>query len=168
MTRDKLGEGSLCADRLAHANIHPETGLATDYLNHFNEVVMLIDMLPMMPECIGDVLDWRPRSYIEHFEASHFKEKALAIAAYAAVEPARRAALENTAAMADLALGSIQRLIENADDDLDETLERVAHLADIQVKPLLEHASGLINGGPVAHPEASDHTMQTTIDALFP
>ena len=33
-----LGEGALSAEALAAANVHPESGLATDYLNHFNEV----------------------------------------------------------------------------------------------------------------------------------
>ena len=34
---------------LSDANIHPETGLATDYLNRFNEAVMLLDMLGELP-----------------------------------------------------------------------------------------------------------------------
>ena len=33
------------APRLADANINPVTGLATDYLNHFNEAIMLLEML---------------------------------------------------------------------------------------------------------------------------
>jgi len=31
--------------RLADANINPTTGFAIDYLNHFSEAVMLLDML---------------------------------------------------------------------------------------------------------------------------
>ena len=30
--------------------VHPVTGLATDYLNHYNEIVMLLDLVPSMPE----------------------------------------------------------------------------------------------------------------------
>ena len=37
--------------RLAAANINPRTGLASDYLNHFNEAVMLLDLLQQAPEC---------------------------------------------------------------------------------------------------------------------
>ena len=53
--------------QLRAANINPRTGLATDYLNHFNEAVMLLEMIPDMPECAEDFLTWRPLSYAEHF-----------------------------------------------------------------------------------------------------
>ena len=42
---------------LRAANINPRTGLATDYLNHFNEAIMLLEMIPDMPECAEDFLD---------------------------------------------------------------------------------------------------------------
>ena len=61
------------AARLAEANINPATGLATDYLNHFNEAIMLLEMLSSCPDCRDDILAWRPMSYREHFEASGFK-----------------------------------------------------------------------------------------------
>ncbi len=64
------------------ANINPRTGLATDYLNHFNEAVMLLEMVPDMPECAEDFLSWSPLSYAEHFWASNFKARDLAIEAY--------------------------------------------------------------------------------------
>ncbi len=37
-------------DLLKAANINPVTGLATDYLNHFNEIAMMIATLADMPE----------------------------------------------------------------------------------------------------------------------
>jgi hypothetical protein len=37
--------------QLVGANINPTTWLATDYLNHFNEAIMLLEMLPCAPEC---------------------------------------------------------------------------------------------------------------------
>ena len=49
--------------RLTDANINPATGLATDYLNHFNEAIMLLEMLSSCPECRADFLGWRPTSY---------------------------------------------------------------------------------------------------------
>lgn len=153
--------------RLAAANIHPETLLATDYLNHFNEVVMLIDMLPEMPDCAPDVVDWQPRSYLDHFRASRFKERDLAIAAYAAVDPARRQAFETTVGAIDRALGAVQRLIVDA--PLDRLpLESIADLMDIEVRPLLAHAMGLINGAPAATPVTeSGGEAQSAVDALF-
>src|SRR3954468_10740366 len=70
--------------RLSAANINPKTGLASDYLNHFNEAIMLLDLLPQTPECIVELIGWEPLSYEEHFAASHFKEKDLAVTAYRA------------------------------------------------------------------------------------
>ena len=67
-------------------NISEATLLASDYLNHFNEAIMLLDLLPTTPECIVELIGWEPLSYEEHFAASHFKEKDLAIAAYQAAE----------------------------------------------------------------------------------
>src|ERR1700691_1626323 len=70
------------AAQLLAANINPRTGLATDYLNHFNEAIMLLEMIPDMPECSEDFLEWQPLSYREHFTASNFKARDLAIEAY--------------------------------------------------------------------------------------
>jgi len=80
--------------RLADANINPATGLATDYLNHFNEAIMLLEMLSACPECLEDFLGWRPKSYREHFTASGFKARDLAIAAYDAADPNLRHCLD--------------------------------------------------------------------------
>src|SRR5580693_6494395 len=66
------------AAQLRAANINPRTGLATDYLNHFNEAIMLLEMIPDMPECSEDFLGWQPLSYSEHFTASNFKARDLA------------------------------------------------------------------------------------------
>src|SRR3982751_6697099 len=70
------------AAELRAANINPRTGLATDYLNHFNEAIMLLEMIPDMPECAEDFLTWSPLTYAEHFWASNFKARDLAIEAY--------------------------------------------------------------------------------------
>src|SRR5471030_1580929 len=83
-------ESGEAAPRLADANINPVTGLATDYLNHFNEAVMLLEMLSGCPECLDDFLGWRPMSYREHFVASRFKGRDKAIAAYDAADPSLR------------------------------------------------------------------------------
>jgi len=87
------------AVRLATANINPATGLASDYLNHFNEAIMLLEMLPSCPDCRDDFLGWRPMSYREHFEASGFKGRALAIATYDAADPNLRGRLDALAAI---------------------------------------------------------------------
>src|SRR5713226_2735564 len=57
--------------RLAGTTIDEATLLSTDYFNTFNEVVMLLGMLPEMPEMIGDIDAWQFRTYEQHFAESH-------------------------------------------------------------------------------------------------
>src|SRR5258708_15067606 len=90
--------GAAWAAELQAANINPRTGLATDYLNHFNEAIMLLEMIPDMPECADDFLSWHPLSYAEHFTASHFKARDLAIEAYQSADANVRAEVDNITA----------------------------------------------------------------------
>jgi len=139
------------ADRLRAANINPRTGLATDYLNHFNEAVMLLEMVPDMPECAEDFLGWQPLSYCEHFTASNFRARDLAIEAYGSADPAIRAEFDNiTTAMTSIltAVGSAMR-----DAKQDKTRSTLAEQATGWVKPLVALAGGIINGGAEADVE---------------
>src|ERR1700750_589064 len=90
-------EAAAWAERLRVANINPATGLATDFLNHFNEAVMLLEMAANAPECADDFLAWTPRTYREHFAASRFKDRQVAIAAYEAADPAVRHCIDTLA-----------------------------------------------------------------------
>lgn len=130
--------------RLADANINPLTGLATDYLNHFNEAIMLLELLPSCPDCRDDILAWRPMSYCEHFAASAFSGRDLAIAAYEAADPTLRARLEALA-------GSMNTVLEEARTALRMDLAAtatgdVAGHAAARLRPLAARAAALING----------------------
>jgi hypothetical protein len=136
---------------LRAANINPRTGLATDYLNHFNEAVMLLEMVPDMPECAEDFLAWHPLSYAEHFTASHFKARDLAIEAYASADPTTRAEFDNlTSAMTSI-LSAVSSAMREASQD--KTRAILARQATGWVKPLVALAGGIINGGAEADVE---------------
>jgi len=166
-TRDGvvLGEGALGAEALAAANINPSTGLATDYLNHFNEVVMLMEMLPDMPDCAEDVLDWQPLDYCGHFRQSAFKDKDLAILAYAASPRPVRAHLETLILQIDGAVIDAQDRLRG--DTGGEACQAVATLATEEIKPLIAAASGTIHGREEGEDDFADETAQADIDALF-
>src|SRR5882672_10693437 len=83
------------AAQLRAANINPRTGLATDYLNHFNEAIMLLEMIPDLPDCAEDFLSWTPLSYAEHFTASNFGARDLAIEAYESTDARIRVEFDN-------------------------------------------------------------------------
>ena len=64
-------------------NINESTLLASDYLNHFHELVMLLEAVATDPNGFaGDLMDWCPLIYEQHFSGSGFRDKTLAIAAY--------------------------------------------------------------------------------------
>src|SRR3954463_14519778 len=110
-SRKDAGKAARAAE-LRAANINPRTGLATDYLNHFNEAIMLLEMIPDMPDCAEDFLTWQPLSYREHFAASTFAARELAIAAYDAADPAIRGEFDSlTGAMTSIltAVGTAMR-----------------------------------------------------------
>lgn len=160
------GSPALDPARLAAANINPKTGLASDYLNHFNEAIMLLDLLPQTPECIVELIGWEPLSYREHFAASHFKEKELAIAAYMMAEPAVRTQLDELADTMNALLVATC-----------ETFQRRASLASAnalaaetaaRLKPLVARAGAVINGYDVkTTEEMTTGEQQATVDALF-
>jgi hypothetical protein len=136
---------------LRAANINPRTGLATDYLNHFNEAVMLLEMIPDMPECADDFLEWRPLSYAEHFRASNFRARDLAISAYNSADEHIRVEFDNiTSAMTSIltAVGNAMREVKQ-----DKIRAALAEQATGWVKPLVALAGGIINGGADADVE---------------
>lgn len=139
------------AAELKAANINPRTGLATDYLNHFNEAIMLLEMIPDIPECADDFLGWQPLSYAEHFTASNFKARDLAISAYQSADPHIRAEFDNiTHSMTSIltAVGSAMREVTQ-----DKTRATLAEQATEWVKPLVALAGGIINGAAEADVE---------------
>jgi hypothetical protein len=133
---------------LRAANINPGTGLATDYLNHFNEAIMLLEMIPDMPECAEEFLAWHPLSYREHFMASHFKTRELAIEAYETAEPAIRTEFDNITTTMTSILSAVSSAMREVSQD--KTRAILAEQATGWVKPLVALAGGIINGGAEA------------------
>src|SRR6201991_3503741 len=135
-TRAQTGpEAAAWAERLRVANINPRTGLATDYLNHFNEAVMLLEMIPDIPECAEDFLAWTPLSYAEHFTATNFKARDLVIEAYEQADPEIRGCFDHlTKTMTEILL-AVGAAMQEATQD--KTRAKLAEQAAGWVKPLV-------------------------------
>lgn len=84
--------------RLDGTNIDPNSFLATDYLNHFNEAFMLLGMAADMPDMLDELADWQPQDYEAHFNQTGFPHKALAIKAYRLAPQRIRARFDATTA----------------------------------------------------------------------
>ena len=158
----QAGDEANDAPRMADANINPVTGLATDYLNHFNEAIMLLDMLSSCPECRDDFLSWRPMSYREHFVASRFKGRDLAIAAYDAADPNLRGCLDTLAGTMSAVLEAT-RAAMNAEMPAD-VAGALANRTAASLKPLVARAGALINGDTQA---ALPNLPQSVVDGLM-
>jgi len=148
--------------------VNPVTGLGTDYLNHFNEAIMVLEMLPQMPECIAELTAWRPLTYAEHFSLSHFHDRKVAIAAYKAADPTARARLEELAETMNEILIATREALRGA---LDEPVAAaIAGYAAAQLKPLVARAGAVINGTDAGHASGmgcGPGEVQATIDALL-
>ena len=154
---------------LADANINPATRLATDYLNHFNNVVMLLDLISSMPECAEEVLGWQPLDYPSYFAQSHFRHRDLAILAYRAVDPILRGRFDGIVEELNTAMLMAQAMLAGEDPLDPETDFYLRELVERQLKPLIAETGGLINGTinvvPANH--AMPDTAQESIDELF-
>jgi hypothetical protein len=146
-------------DVLAEANIMPATGLATDYLNVFNEAVMLFGLLSDMPDMIEELRNWEPLTYEQHFARSGFQAKDLAILAYQNADPSIKgpfdALSQETCALLQDAIGQAEQLIQQGaplDDFIAETT--MALQASIMM------LDGMVHGGAAGG-------AQDDIDALF-
>jgi len=151
--------------RLTAANINPTTLLATDYLNHFNEASMMLEMLPEIPDCITDLVQWRPLTYAEHFAESNFKDRELAIAAHELADPDARRRLDELADEMNAILAS------TIDAVLDSTPLHAATVIEStsqRLRLLVAQAAAVINGsGLTVVTDADADAPQAAVDALF-
>jgi hypothetical protein len=146
------------------ANINPVTGLATDYLNHFNEAIMLLEMLSSAPDCLDDFLAWQPASYRDHFATSHFKRRDMAIAAYDAADPDRRSSLDAIAGTMTAMLEATRAVLRS--DMPPEAGGLIAGAAAAWLKPLIARAGAVINGETDAKASAPA-APQAMVDRLM-
>lgn len=149
-------------EKVLGANISAQTLLATDYLNHFNEIVMLLDMVPDMPDILEEAKCWQPKSYQDHFRDSTFSDKELAVEAYNHVPTKFRRPFEET-------IGQMNRLVELSIERAEtaaaagagaDELRECTVSASRALQLLMDYASAIIHG--------SDRTMdQAEIDGLL-
>ncbi|MBZ0216598.1 MAG: hypothetical protein K8F25_08600 [Fimbriimonadaceae bacterium] len=152
---------------LKGTNINADTLLATDFLNHFNEIAMLIEMLPTMPEAIDDITAWQTWTYEEHFRKSGLRDADLAISAYHHAPEVVRITFDDTIERMNhtvIQAGiEAKELLETGHDLM--IAEGVNAIA-LEIRSLVDETSALINGGSIRRDNVGD-AAQTAVDALF-
>ena len=158
---DSATDGDRILQRIAGTNINAETMLATDYLNHFNEVVMLLEMMPEMPDCFDELKAWRPKSYKEHFQGSVFSDRELAIEAYDYAPVKHRAPFETIIGCLDNdLLDAIAEVGAAIDGGVEGRIGEVVGMVLPSIQSHLDMASAIINGVVV-------NTDQSEIDKIL-
>ncbi len=142
-------------------NINEQTLLATDYLNHFNEIAMLLEMVPDMPDILDDAKAWTPKSYQDHTRESTFTDRDLAVEAYDHTPQRFRQPFETTIEQINrLVAASIERLTLELGKGHTEQVRAAASVSVQLLYRLIDHASAIIHG--------SEKTMdQAEIDQLL-
>ncbi len=149
------------SERIVGLNINPITYLATDYLNHFGEVIMMLDLIPDMPDIFEEVRDWEFKTYKQHFDDSGFAHSEVYSLAYDAAPRDYREPFDTTIdtlkEMITDALGQIGGIIEGGDS---ERLKVLISGLSLELQSLNSLAGAIVNG---------DHKVnkQDAIDALF-
>ena len=149
-------------------NINEHTLLASDYLNQFRELEMLLEALAADPgNFAADLQRWQPLNYEEHFARSEFRDKDLAVAAY-------RRAPENVRERFDSAVARLQsealRLVASVGNALDKKsdLKLVCDGAVSRLRILIDNANAIANGYVTDEVGRKGNALnQITIDTLF-
>jgi hypothetical protein len=150
----------LTPGQLAEGNINAVTGLATDYLNHFNEAIMVLELIPSMPACIEDLMDWNVTTYREHFLATHQKHRDVVLA-----DPQAREQLEQVVENMNAILTATRDALRL---DLTTTVAAaLARDAASMLKPLVARAGAVINGLKVDGDLPLTGVPQAAVDALM-
>jgi hypothetical protein len=161
ISEEEIADFLAYQEKVRDTNINEQTLLATDYLNHFNEIVMTLEMVPDMPELLEEAREWQPRSYQEHLLASTFSDRELAAEAYNHVPRKFRDPFEQTISQIDhLIATTIDRLESDlTQGDMNLVRENATALSRV-IQRLMDVAGGIING--------SAKTMeQSEIDILI-
>ena len=128
-------------------NINEQSLLATDYLNHLNEPIMLLEMLGDVPELLDELAAWKPKTYVEHFADSSFTDKALAIEAYEISPEIYRKPFDETVASANRCIAAaIEALTRLHGTGRDDEIRVIAGEVSRMLLSLVDKASSIIHG----------------------
>lgn len=140
-------------------NINRNRLLATDYLNHCNEVVMLIGLVADMPECMEEARGWTPKTYQAHFMDSGLSYKEQAVTAYENSPEAYRDPFDKIVIRLNVLVNESLDAIEAAEKSgKHKAAADIAMRASRDMQRLIDAASALMNGSlsTLGHDDVDD------------
>jgi hypothetical protein len=154
----------------AAALVNPASGIASDYLNHFNEIFLIIENLPiLLPEMIDDIIKWKPVGYREYFENSPLPGSAETLRIYDGLDKNFRADFDSMIELLDeIVLTSIEVIFAHRmpdgsiePDAIEEVCQR--HSADLRLA--LDRTADLVNHGYAPPFERPQHMADRLLAA---
>jgi hypothetical protein len=141
-------------------------GLSNDFLNHYSEVLMLIEMAADDPTIGADLSEWSPVSYRSYFDASELRRASAALLAYDALPEDRRVAFEKLVArmdtLATMAIFALQPPYEP------ETASVIVEATAPTLRGLIAQAGAFLNsGGQELAPGGEAEEAQIVIDRIL-
>lgn len=132
---------------VAKTKINDNIFLATDYLNHFNEIVMLLEMIPDILDILDDARAWQPKSYAQHFTDSRLSDSALTIEAYENAPVEFREPFDDTIdRMNKVVIKNIENIEAAVHSTRPEELTATAATATRLLQRLIDVAAAIIHG----------------------
>ena len=150
--------------KLAGTNIDDRSLISTDYFNHYNEVIMMFNMLPDMPELLDDIDKWDFKTYREHFAESGLSFGPLAIEAYEYAPINLRENFEKIAVQMAMLIVKARvklRYILEAGDM--RQFASLAQQSSMQLQTMAESGGAVVHG----YDGGEGSTAQNVIDAMF-
>lgn len=140
------------------------TGLSTDYLNHYSEVLMLIELAAFDEAVVEELSQWQPIGYRDYFLRSPLRRAGSAIAAYDALEAGPRIAFEQTIQALDkLAQGAILALQPPCHP---QNVIVIGEVIGPGIRRLIDRAAAFLNSDGLARCDRDDDS-QALIDRII-
>jgi hypothetical protein len=148
----------------AAALVNPASGIANDYLNHFNEILLLIENLPtLLPEMLDELLEWKPVTYREYFAKSQLPGSVRALQIYDGLDENFRRDFESI--IDGIASIEVIRAHRSQTGDLDPSrVSEFCENASSAIRSALNRAADLVNNGRTSAAESP----QGMADRLIP
>lgn len=142
-------------------NVNDRTLLATDYLNHFNEALMLAELVVDMPDMLDEFLIWQPTHYKDHFRQSGIADRELAVQAYDSSPALYKEPFEAAVNKLNRQLIILQKNLSAARSGTAEPMPTdLLHKKCVLIRTLIDVAGGIINGN-------LESNGQQTLDRVF-
>lgn len=127
---------------------------------------MLLEMVPLDREIVGDLKTWRGLGYVEHFAISPLRCAGEAVAAYRALGRREAEGFEQLCTAMDRLVYTVTALLDEMPAEEDPAL--IVDVASLSLRRLIARATAFINAngqGQAAYIDAG--AVQADIDTLM-